>query len=185
MKKILIVTFYFILSNCLQAQTKELSFSYSPLSIYRVGHTDEEGFDESSHFVLGAFNFDYYNYLNNWLKLGANLMYDREAEKGVYTGMWNRNVPYEITNSIFVIAPQVDFEYLRNPSFRLSSGLSVGYTIVNGSISDDRVVTEGMKNGFIFHVNLISFRWGKKRGLCGYMGLGHKGFLGLGYFVRI
>ncbi|MCU4176753.1 hypothetical protein [Carboxylicivirga sp. N1Y90] len=167
------------------AQKKEISFSYSPLSAYRLGHVTQEGLNETNHFVLGAINFDYYSYLNSWLKVGVNVMYDYEKEEGTFNSYYYQTDNYELTNSVWVIAPQVDFEYLHNPAFKLSSGLSLGYTTVNSSASTSVIKDHAMKNGFIFHINLISFRWGRTRGLCGYMGLGHKGFLGLGYFAYI
>ncbi len=185
MNKWILIIVFSLTSFLIHSQTKEFSFSYSPLSAYRLGHTEEQY--ETSHFVLGAFNFDYYGYVNDWLKVGANLMYDREKINGSFGS--SGILTYEITNSVLVIAPQVDFEYLHNPNFRLSSGLSLGYASVFGSRVENQYskgnTQTGNKTGFIFHLNLISFRWGRKNGLCGYMGMGHKGFLGLGYFVRL
>ncbi|MBK3518138.1 hypothetical protein [Carboxylicivirga marina] len=66
---------------------------------------------------------------------------------------------YRSTKSAFVIAPQVEFEYLRHPKFRLASGLSIGYGKEkfnnNGALNYNVDL-----NGFIFHINVLSFKWG-------------------------
>ncbi|MCT4646022.1 MAG: hypothetical protein N4A74_13635 [Carboxylicivirga sp.] len=193
MKKILILfltCFYFLTLN---AQNHELSLSYSPLSLYKFEKL-VEGTDDSQHNykVLGAFNIDYYRYMNDWLKLGVSVMYDQASIEGnyspYYTPYYYTSSPltqtaYKSTKHAFVVAPQIDFEYLRHTKFRLSSGLSIGYgnekMDYNGPINTN-VDTDGLT----FHINLLSFRWGKKQGLCGSIGAGYKGFCNLGYFVR-
>ncbi len=182
MKKIKILIFLVILPYIAQSQSNEFSLSYSPLSVYKLGHSVEEGLTETNHSVLGAINLDYYHNMNNWLKLGVSMMFDQEKAEGLVNyGPINE---YEKTNSVFVIAPQVDFEYVNKRKFKLSSGLGLGYAFNKQTSTDGLDLHEGI-NGFTFHLNLISFRWGVNKGLYGYMGLGYKGFLGLGYFVRI
>ncbi len=182
MKIIKTLLFLLLLPCTSNAQSNEFSLSYSPLSAYKLGHGVEEGLTETNHTVLGAFNFDYYHYMNNWLKFGVNMMFDRENAKGLVN--YGPIKTYEKTNSVFVLAPQVDFEFVNTKKFRLSTGLGVGYAINKQNSTEGLNLSKGM-NGLIFHVNLVSFRWGIDRGLCGYMGVGYKGFIGLGYFMRI
>lgn len=182
MKKIKTLIFLVILPFFAQSQSHEFNLSYSPLSVYKLGHSVGDGLTETKHSVLGAITFDYYHNMNNWLKLGVSMMFDQEKAEGLVN--YGPIDEYEKTNSVFVLAPQVDFEYVNKKYFKLSSGLALGYAFNRQSATDGLVLHEGIK-GFTGHINLISFRWGLKHGLYGYMGLGYKGFLGLGYFVRI
>lgn len=182
MNKIKILAFVVIIPYVALTQSNEISLSYSPLSVYKIGHSVEEGLTETNHSVLGAINIDYYHNMNNWLKLGVSLMFDQEKAEGLVDyGLINE---YEKTNSVFVIAPQVDFEYVNKKKFKLSSGFGIGYAFNKQKATDGLDLYEGI-NGFTAYFNLISFRWGENKGLFGYMGLGYKGFLGLGYFVRL
>ncbi len=187
MKKIM------LLAICCQAlinsygQNEEISITYSPVSLYRLEKWVDGSYEgQDKYFVLGAFNLEYNRYLNQWFKLGINLMYDKSVSEGntsYYYSLSNTNFDYRSTKSAFVIAPQIDFEYLRHPAFKLSSGLSIGYGI-------ERFKNEGGLNysvnldGLTYHINLLSFRWGKKQGLTGNIGLGYKGLINLGYFIR-
>ena len=182
MKKIKILIFLVILPFLAQSQSHELSLSYSPLSVYKLGHSVEDGLTETNHFVLGAITFDYFHTMNNWLKLGVSMMFDQERAEGLVN--YGPIDEYEKTNSVFVIASQVDFVYVNKKYFKLSSGLAFGYAFNKQTSTEGLVLYEGI-NGFTGHLNLISFKKKKKKGLYGYMGGGYKGFLGLGFFVRI
>lgn len=173
------------------AQNEEINITYSPVSLYRFEKWVDGSFEgQSKYFVLGAFNLEYKRYLNPWLKIGASCMYDKAVAEGNALQLYYNNSPstsisdiYRSTKSALVIAPQIDFEYLHHPKFKLSSGLSIGYGI-------ERFRTEGGLNssidldGITYHINLLSFQWGKKHGLTGNIGLGYKGLCNLGYFVR-
>jgi hypothetical protein len=182
MKKLKILIFFVVLPYIAQCQTDEYSLSYSPLSVYKLGHRVEEGLEEKHHTVLGAVNVEYYKTMNNWLKLGISVMYDQEKSEGIVTS--GSAFEYEKMNSVFVIAPQVDFEYVSKKNFKLRSGLGFGYAFNKHTSTKGLDLDEGMR-GVTVNFNLISFRWGEYKGLYGYMGLGYKGFLGLGYFVRL
>lgn len=170
-------------------QKYELSIFYSPLSIYGIEKMiDGKEPRQSKYFVMGAINADYYSYLNDWLKLGVNVMYDRAHVEGVAYVGYSYNYEqdefeYSATKSALVFAPQIDFEYLRHPKFRISSGLAVGYAIERYS-NKAYVSGDFHADGLTFHLNLVSFRWGQKSGLTGNFGAGYKGVLSLGYFVR-
>lgn len=171
------------------AQKHEISINYSPLSIYQLEKMVEgTSPDQHNYKVLGAINIDYYRYMNSWLKIGFSLMYDQASIEGYGTSGYYipsslTNEPYKSSKRAIVISPQIDFEYLRNNKFKLSSGIAIGY-------GTEHFSTEGGINynadldGFTFHINLISFRLGTKHGLCGSIGAGYKGFANLGYFVR-
>lgn len=100
------------------SKSNEFCLSYSPLSVYKLGHTVEDGLTETNHSVIGAFTLDYYRYLNK-------------------------------------------------PRFKVSSSLSMGYAF------SKQTSTEGL------NLNLGT------NGFTGHLGLGYKGFLGIGYFVRV
>ncbi len=188
MKRLILVALIFLVALNSYGQKYELSVSYSPLSPYGVEKMiDGKAPGQSKYFVLGAINGDYYAYLNDWLKLGVNVMYDRAYAEGVaYVGYWfsygHDEFEYSATKSVLVFSPQIDFEYLRHPKFRMSSGLAVGYAIEQ--LSNNSYVNGDYADGVTFHLNLVSFRWGKKSGLTGNFGVGYKGLLSLGYFVR-
>lgn len=182
MKIIKVLFFITLLPNFAFAQTEELSVNYSPLSVYNLGHQVEAGVTENSHSVLGAITFDYYHYINHRMKLGLSCMFDREHAEGVVN--YGYITAYSKTNSVFVIAPQIDFEYVHSKAFKLSSSLSLGYALSKHEATNGLDLNKGMR-GVTGHLNLISFRWGVHSGLCGYMGIGYKGFLGLGYFIRL
>ncbi len=192
MKKIKLLTILLCLVICSQAQNKELSVTYSPLSIYRLEKLSDGDIDgQTKYFVLGAVNLEYNRYVNDWLKLGVNIMYDKAVVEGLssYYGYYalfpqeQTSHAYRATKSGLVIAPQIDFEYLRNPKFKLYSGLNIGYAY-------ERVRSEGVLSGsskidgVTFHINLLGFRWGQKQGFTGNIGAGYKGFINLGYFIR-
>ncbi|TRX70776.1 hypothetical protein [Carboxylicivirga sp. M1479] len=191
MRKLLFTWLFALICQFNYAQTDEISLTYSPASLYRFEKWVDGSHDgQTKYFILGAFNLDYYRYINTWLKIGVNLMYDKVISEGTgdlqyYTFPPTTSVifDYRSTKSTFVIAPQVEFEYLRNPKFRLASGLSFGY-------GKERHKNNGGLNysvdleGFTYHINLLSFKWGNKHGLTGHIGAGHKGFVNLGYFVR-
>lgn len=110
------------------------------------------------------------------------MMFDQEKTEGIVdSGPISK---YEKINSVFVFAPQADFEYINKNKIKLSSGIGVGYAFNKQTATEQLNLTKGM-NGFTLHLNLVSFRWGVNYGLCGHLGLGYKGFIGLGYFVRI
>lgn len=188
MKKISLLVALFIVSASSIAQKEEISVTYSPVSLYRVEKWDYGSYEgQSKYFVLGAINLEYNRYLNDWLKLGINIMYDKAVTEGINTYYY---LPYEqgsneyrSTKCAFVIAPQIDFEYLRNPKLKLYSGLNIGY-------ANEKINSEGGLNhsvdidGITFHINLLGFRWGEKQGLTGNLGAGYKGLINLGYFIR-
>lgn len=192
MKKLLLAAIVSLCLSNVYGQTHEVSFSYSPLSAYQLEKiVDGKVPGQTKYFVLGALHVDYYRYLNDWLKIGVNVMYDRAyAEGSVYSygygyGYSNsiKGDDYSSSKSMFIVAPQVDFEYLRNPNFKLSSGIAIGYGIErvdNGASYSGEVVT----NGIPLHLNLVGFRWGRKSGLTGNLGIGYKGLISLGYFLR-
>jgi hypothetical protein len=182
MKIIKVIFFIALFPNLAFSQTEEFSLNYSPMSVYKLGHQVEEGVTENRHSVLGAITFDYYHYMNDRLKLGLSFMFDQEHSEG--TVNYGYITEYEKTNSVFLIAPQIDFEYINNKKFKLSSSLSLGYAFSKHEATKGLNLNEGMRD-VTGHLNLISFRWGVNNGLCGYMGIGYKGFLGLGYFVRL
>lgn len=180
----IILTLFILLSipHLIFSQKNEFSLSYSPLSVYKLGHSVEDGLTETNHSVLGAFTLDYYHYLNDWLKLGIAFMYDKEHSTGFVN--YGYISEYSKTNSVFVIAPQIDFEYYNRRKLKLSSGFSAGLASSNNEATEGLDLSKGI-TGYALHFNLISFRWGEKQGLCGHMGFGYKGFLGLGYFLKI
>ena len=191
MKKALLIMLLGITYVHTFAQKDEISVTYSPASLYRFEKWVDGDFEgQTKYFVLGAFNLDYYHYYQPWLKVGINLMYDKVVSEGsgdlqyfTYPPTTSVNFDYRSTKSAFVIAPQVEFEYIRHPKFRLSSGLSIGY-------AKERFKNNGGLNysvdldGWSYHINLLSFKWGEKYGVTGNIGAGHKGFINLGYFVR-
>jgi len=180
MKRILAITVLYTVINVCQAQDNELSISYSPLSVYGLEKfIDDIIPDQNTYRYLGAFNLDYYHYVNPWLKIGVNTMYDKASVEGLSYS----NQVYNTSKTAFVIAPQVDFEYVRHENFRLSSGLSVGYGVEKHKDNNEIGYNEFI-DGITFHANLISFRWGKNHGLAGCLGAGYKGFVNIGYFVR-
>ncbi len=189
MKRFILVALILLGALNSYCQKYEWSVSYSPLSPYGVEKMiDGKVPGQSKYFVLGAINADYYSYLNDWLKLGVNVMYDRAHVEGVANiGYWynygQNEFEYSATKSVLVFSPQIDFEYLRHPKFRMSSGLAVGYAIQQMS-NNEQMNRESIDDWVTFHLNLISFRWGQKYGLTGSFGAGYKGVLSLGYFVR-
>jgi len=173
-----------------KAQKHELSLTYSPLSLYSIEKIVDGPYPSQDNYkVVGGINLDYYQYLNPWLKIGANVMYDKASVEGSRSrNYWMSSAidpasRYKSTKHMFVIASQIDFEYLQHTKFKMSSGLSLGY-------ANERLTNEGNTNnkfdvdGVTFHINLVSFRWGKKHGLTGNLGLGYKGLVNMGYFVR-
>lgn len=182
MKIIQIILFFVLLPSLALSQENEFSLNYSPLSAYKIGHQVENGVTEKSHAVLGAITFDYYHYISKQLKLGLSCMLDHEHAEGIVNYGYIHT--YENTNSVFVIAPQIDFEYIKHKKFRLSSSFSFGYAFSRHEPTQGLNLEKGIR-GITGHLNLISFRWGGNNGLCGYMGMGYKGALGLGYFVRL
>nr|WP_321452102.1 hypothetical protein [uncultured Carboxylicivirga sp.] len=189
MKHILTLTLLcFLLSN-VHAQKQEISITYSPLSIYSLEKiADGTESYESNYHVLGAINFDYLYSLNNWFKIGFNIMYDRASKEGIwaYYTLENINDPTfktKTSKQAFVISPEFDFQYLNHPKFKLSSSLLIGYAM-------ESYKEEGYYNsdynldGVTYHINLIGFKWGQKQGLTGQLGLGYKGLINLGYFAR-
>ncbi|WP_439185178.1 hypothetical protein [Carboxylicivirga taeanensis] len=187
MKKLLLLLFCCAFLRT-EAQTTELSLTYSPLSLYQLEKLVDGSFEgQSKYFVLGAFNMEYSSYLNNWLKLGINLMYDKTVSEGsipfYYSPLSVKNPEYRSTKSAFIIAPVLDFEYLRHPKFKLSSGLSIGYGYER--IRNEGGLNQSMNiNGLTFQINLLGFRWGQQQGLTGNIGFGYKGAINLGYFIR-
>ncbi|MBR8534508.1 hypothetical protein KDU71_02980 [Carboxylicivirga sediminis] len=188
MKKIKLLAVLCCVLTSAIAQNEEISITYSPASLYRFEKwVDGRSDGQAKYFVLGAFNLEYSRYLNKWLKLGINIMYDKTVSEGVqayyYTPYPNINSPYRSSKSAFVVAPQLDFEYLRHPKFKLYSGLNIGY-------AKERIRNEGGLNssadidGLTVHLNLLGFRWGQKQGFTGNIGIGYKGLINLGYFIR-
>ncbi|WP_430816844.1 hypothetical protein [Carboxylicivirga sp. RSCT41] len=192
MKKALFIVLLGVMHLHLVAQKDEISVTYSPLSLYRLEKWVEgTGNDQHNYKVLGAFNLNYYRYINSWLKLGVNVMYDYASVEGSgspyyytpYSVSSLANLTYKSSKHAFVVAPQIDFEYLNHPKFKLSSGMSLGYANENFTTTGG-INTNVDIDGVTVHFNFVSFRWGQKHGLCGSLGAGYKGILNVGYFVR-
>lgn len=189
MKRCILVAIVLLGAFNSYCQKYEWSVSYSPLSIYGIEKMiDGKVPGQSKYFVLGAINADYYTYLNIWLKLGVNVMYDRAFVEGAgyrygYGYGYGNEFEYSASKSALVFSPQIDFEYLRHPKFRMSSGIAVGYAMERFS-NKAHISGDFRADGVTAHLNLISFRWGQKSGLTGNLGVGYKGLLSLGYFVR-
>lgn len=193
MKNYFIVIAFTAISSCLSAQKNEFSLTYSPLSLYKIEKMVEGTASyESNYKVLGAINFDYYRYMNEWVKIGINILYDRtskdtQVDYNDYPESWYEYLRAKNGHSLkesFVFAPQIEFEYLRHSKFKLSSGISIGFA--NESVTNNGYYASSYSvSGWTFHLNLIKFKWGKKHGLTGNLGAGYKGALSLGYFVNL
>jgi len=189
MKFTLAAAFLCLSIFCTKAQKQELSVSYSPLSIYRLEKIIEgkESYEDNYH-VLGAFNLNYLYHFNGWFKAGVNIMYDRASKDGIANNyiLETMNDPAlitRVTKQAFVLAPELDFQYLNHPKFKLSSSLSIGYAFEFFEQQGYYNSNYGIE-GLTYHLNLIGFKWGQKHGLTGQLGFGYKGAINLGYFIR-
>jgi len=178
-----------------KAQKHEIGFSYSPFSFYGFEKfVDDAISNEGSYRFIGALNFDYYYYVKPRLKIGISAMHDKATEEGHATPKNNRsNYPvyqqntkrdYKATKSTYVIAPQIEYEYVKTNRFALCSGLSIGYA--HETYTDkDFLSYDVFVDGLTYHINLLGFKWGNKYGLSGNCGYGYKGLINIGCFIRL
>ncbi|WP_430812511.1 MULTISPECIES: outer membrane beta-barrel protein [unclassified Carboxylicivirga] len=197
MKKIKIFLLLACVTSCLYGQQNELKVQYSPIPLSRIDsgggiYMGDTKSSDTSH--SGNFGVEYNRYLNDWFKLGVSFNYETHKVKNLnetnYTPQWpnNDNTITERTNDLakyqwFFVGPQAGVDYLRRDKFRLGS-------LVGVSLMYEHSEYEGSLNGeanevdFFFHVEVLNFTLGKKHGLSGQAGFGHKGIVSLGYFFR-
>ncbi len=194
---ILIILFSFINNHHSIAQTNELKLMYSPFPLSKIdsniyGSGVQVGTNISSETKhLGAFIVDYNHYLNTRFKVGINCSYDyRKTDNhnsNSYVDNWPNIDPIiNETNEHtayhwFFIGPQFGCDYIRKDKFKLGSLVSVSLAFIKeeteGSVNMERTCTKAF-----FHIEALSFTWGKTNGLTGQLGYGHKGVLSIGYF---
>lgn len=189
-----------VLTHASTAQKNELKVMYSPISLLRmdtwdsgsgviVGTTLEE---EVNH--LGAFIVDYNYRISKKLKLGGNIIYDyRKTDRtstSSYSQPWPNNDNVTTTNSrditkdyYLMFGPQLGYDYIRKEKFSLGSLVGLSF-VWNTEKTTGIINSKTSQLDFFFHVEAINFSWGKKHGLTGQFGFGHKGLVSVGYFVR-
>ncbi len=89
----------------------------------------------------------------------------------------------KIETNLYTVALESDYRYISKPSFRLYSGLGLGYTFGknnydgnNSSISLNRK----SQNYFNFQATALGFRFGEQLGIFAELGFGYKGVLNAG-----
>ena len=176
------------------AQKNEVKVMYSPLSLQRIDNWGRD-LDGLSGKYTGAFMIDYNRYLSTRLKLGVNITYDQSKESGTKTGGYkNPHPPYEwITTTTkqsnkegwFFFGPQIGYDYVQKNNFRLGSLIGVSMVLLNKEdIVENSLTSKKTDINFFFHAEVLNFTWGRTHGLTGQLGYGHKGLVGIGYFVR-
>lgn len=166
------------------SQKDELRLSYSPLSPYRTEISLEHYDNVTNHYALGSINLDYYHYLTSCTKIGVSLLYDQEHLEGYHSSLDYIGDNYTVNNRVFVFASQIEVEYLNTKRLKLGTGFSVGYALKKKA-EPEVYYPYNLYNGITYHLNLTSFRWGKKQGLYGHLGYGYKGYFGIGFFRNI
>lgn len=132
--------------------------------------------------------------LSENLKIGGNITYDyRKTDKsGTYSfpmtwpdyGSSVTESVRDITKDYYLMfGPQLGYDYIRNEKFSLGSLVGLSF-VWNTEKTNGIVNTKTSQLDFFFHVEALNFSWGKKHGLTGQLGFGHKGLVSVGYFVR-
>jgi hypothetical protein len=190
-----------VLAHTATAQKSELKIMYSPISLLKMDTWDSGSgaaipnlLEENINYS-GAFIIDYNYCVSKRLKVGGNITYDyRKTDK---SGTYSYPLPWpnndqSVTENIrditkdywLMFGPQLGYDYIRNEKFSLGSlvGLSFVWNTekINGSIINSKT----SQLDFFFHVEALNFLWGKKHGLTGQLGFGHKGLVSLGYFFK-
>lgn len=177
-----------------QEKKHELKAMYSPFPLMKQSNW----FNGDSHKNKNnLFMLEYnYFYKDRW-KIGVALSYEKGYENrtlihtkgGLTIEEINRGYPATIThfyykNYYWSFTPQIGYEYLKTDNFRMGCALGLSLIYNCETTEGDILVGETKKIDVFGHVEFLNFTWGKTHGLTGQIGLGVKGLVSIGYFVK-
>jgi|SaaInlStandDraft_4_1057021.scaffolds.fasta_scaffold02399_8 hypothetical protein len=129
---------------------------------------------------IGAFFLSYDYAIADKLMLGAIFAY--ETGKTKYENNDNSLVANGTTNA-YTFAIEINYNYVSKPSFRIYSGLGLGFTAYDNNVvyTDNTTPNDDASiNSFNFQLTGIGIRVGKKLAFFAEAGYGYKGIVSAG-----
>jgi len=80
----------------------------------------------------------------------------------------------------YVAAAELDYHWIMRPGLQVYSGAGFGLRVRSGTYTDGVETDKMTKVLPTFHLNAVGFRYGRKVGFFGELGVGYKGILSVG-----
>ncbi|GHU99700.1 hypothetical protein FACS1894159_04160 [Bacteroidia bacterium] len=134
----------------------------------------------------GTFHASYKNMISKHSAIGGTLAYCGNTADA-YAG---NTMKGRFHNNYYTMAAEYDLRYINKPIFNLYSTIGLGATIYHLSYKplsgsdNDASATSGTMGYFDFQLSLLGFRVGNRFGAFGELGVGYKGILNGGIFMR-
>ncbi len=129
--------------------------------------------------TLGPFYLNYNHAIIDKLMIGGTIAYEKIKEDVHFSNILSG----EQTTNIYSLGIEGHYHYISNRSFRMYSGLGLGYTNARGkygSNSDKDSNNIKTDHHINFQLTAIGLRFGKKLGGYTELGMGYKGVFSLG-----
>ncbi|POY35354.1 hypothetical protein C3K47_14915 [Solitalea longa] len=189
MKKLLAIVFTLSLfSSQIKAQNNEVYIGYGLGSVQEASETFSDAFvalftgeSTETSVKFGPIILGYNHYVKPKWTIGA--LYSNTSLEGKTTSN-SSSIDLSYTSTYNIIMARSDYRYVNKERFQLYSGLAAGVAFAKAKPINDSDIETSSTTEFAFQINAIGFRYGKKIGVFGELGVGYNGFLCFGVSTK-